>query len=567
MPARRTVSPLHRELRLLIGALIAFLFALIVALFALVFSAMRTERLGATATTVRNAVNPVLRQTSSANLRERLELTLGINGISRVEVYRGDELYASAGSVQPTAEVVTRNMDGGRMLVYFDASGFLGGRRTALLVGTFATLATITGLLILILYLPKFVRPLEAMLDAAQTLAGPRRGDDDARYLMHTFREAVERIQEQEQELDQLRDAATARTPDIHELARAIHRSFSSGFLALDAAGAIVAINDSGRSILRLATTEDESAHRPLESLPPSFADVLRESLAGRIGITRREIRLDAAAALVGVTTVPLFDGESFLGLFALFTDLTLFHAMEGRIRDLESLVALGQTSAGIAHEFRNSLFTILGYLTLAQRSAGKETAEKIARAQTEAKRLAAAVDGLLNFARPLKIDARHVALDELAGGVVQRMAQDHPEIRFTFRGDPDAAISGDADLLELALENVVRNAVDAVRQQHPEGGGEIIVEVASEPHPSIVIRDNGVGLEPEAAAAMLLPFQTGKSHGFGLGLPLARRIVLQHGGSLTLTGAPQQGAQVTIAFFTSPVIQNVTNDGTFSGR
>lgn len=557
MPARRTVSPLHRELRLLIGALIAFLSFLIVALLALVFSALRTERMAATANTVWHALNPTLAQTSRESVQGRLELLLGINGISRVEIYRGDDLYAAAGTVLPSAQVVTRSIDGGRMLLYFDASGFIGGRRTGLMIGMVATIATITGLLILILYLPKFVRPLEAMLEAAQRLGGPQRGDDDARYLMHTFREAVERIQEQEQELDQLRDAATARTPDIHELARAIHRSFSSGFVALDAAGDIVSINDTGRSIL--GVPDDGAEKRPLDALPASFAEVLRGSLQARVGATRREVRLEPAGALVGVTTVPLFDGDTFLGLFALFTDLTTFHAMEGRLRDLENLVALGQTSAGIAHEFRNSLFTILGYLRLAQRSASKETAEKILRAESEAKRLASAVDGLLNFAKPLTIRAHKLLLDELARAVVARVQDEVGDVKFSITAPREVEIAGDSDLLELALENVLRNAVDAVRQQHPDGGGVIRVNVANDPHPAIVVRDNGIGLDPESAATLLLPFQSRKSHGFGLGLPLARRIALHHGGTLELTGTPGEGATVTMEFFTAPVVQNVT--------
>jgi signal transduction histidine kinase len=557
MPARRTVSPLHRELRLLIGALIAFLFALIVALLALVSSALRTERLAATATAARDAINPIAAQSSRFNIESRLELLIGLNGISRIEVYRGDDLFAATGSVVPSAEVITRSMTGGRMLVYVDASGVVGSRRTALLVGMLATLATITGLLILILYLPKFVRPLEEMLDAAQHLGAPQRGDDDARYLMHTFREAVERLQEQEQELDQLRDAASARTPDIHELARAIHRSFSSGFVALDAAGDIVSINDTGRGIL--GVPDGQAEPRSLDALPASFAEVLRTSLSTRVGATRREVRLQSGGALVGVTTMPLFDGDHFLGLFALFTDLTTFHAMEGRLRDLENLVALGQTSAGIAHEFRNSLFTILGYLRLAQRSASKETNEKIVRAETEAKRLASAVDGLLNFAKPLTIRAQAVLLDEVARSAMERMQAEAADVRFSIGGADHVEIPGDADLLELALENILRNAVDAVRQQHPEGGGTITIEVARDPHPAIVVRDNGVGLEPEAAATLLLPFQSRKSHGFGLGLPLARRIALHHGGSLSLTGAPGEGAPVTMEFFAAPVVQNVT--------
>jgi len=65
-----------------------------------------------------------------------------------------------------------------------------------------------------------------------------------------------------------------------------------------------------------------------------------------------------------------------------------------------------------------------------------------------------------------------------------------------------------------------------------------------------VTVRDNGVGVDHEQASAYLLPFQSGKPHGFGLGLPLARKIILHHGGTLSLTGAPGEGACVRIEFF-----------------
>src|SRR5207248_3575717 len=142
-------------------------------------------------------------------------------------------------------------------------------------------------------------------------------------------------------------------------------------------------------------------------------------------------IVLEESESLIGITTVPLFEDKRFLGLFGLFTDLTTIRAMEGRVRDLENLVGLGQVSAGIAHEFRNSLFTILGYLRLAQKSAPPESADKIASAEGEAHRLAGAVDTLLNFASPLSIRTQRVRLDELVAEVVERVAAGAADVQF----------------------------------------------------------------------------------------------------------------------------------------
>ncbi|HEV2718577.1 MAG TPA: ATP-binding protein [Thermoanaerobaculia bacterium] len=537
-PAAR---PLQREIRVLVRALIVFLFTLIVALLALVLTLVRSNRFVAMADNVRDAVAPIAASASSADLQARLDILHRENGISRIEVYRDQRLFVSAGEVVSSAEVITRELPRGKILFYFDVS--TGNQRTAVIVGALATLAAMMGLLILILYLPKFVRPLEQMLEQAAQLGHRPRGDHDARYLVDTFREAVETLQQQGRELDHLRDAASSRQPDIRELANAIHRSFNSGFIALDANGRVVAVNDPGRSMLRLGDAVDS-----VDALPPPLAELVGDALRTRTPLTRREVRIDAADTLIGITTVPLFEGEQFLGVFALFTDLTASRAMEHRLRDFESLVGLGQMSAGIAHEFRNSLSAILGYLRLAQKSADEPAAAKIRSAEDEAKRLAAAVDALLNFARPLTVSARSLRLDEVVRRVVARLAAEAPDVAMNVSAPEAVEVNGDPELLERALDNIVRNAVDAVRQRHAEGGGRIGAGVVTDGALArVTIRDNGVGIDPADAARLMLPFQSSKSHGFGLGLALAKKIALHHGGTLSLSGKPGAGAVVTL--------------------
>lgn len=543
--------PLQREIRLLVGAMISFLAVLIVALLAVAISILQFDRYASTADETARAIAPHAATATRDDLNARLELLRTAGGVGRIEVLRGDRVFAASGTVLPTAEVLTRNVPGGRVTLYFDVATWVDGRRTGLVVAALATIATMAGLLIFILYIPKFLRPVEEMLDQAGRLGGNARGDHDARYLVQTFREAVERIQQQSQEIDHLRDtAATSRSPDVGEMARAFNRNFTSGFLALDAAGTVVAVNDAGREILGIAG--DPSGQSVSAGLfPRAFAEVVRSSIETRTALTRREVLLDSAGTLIGITTVPIETDGAFVGLFALYTDLTTFRAMEGRLRDLEALVGLGQMSAGIAHEFRNSLFTILGYLRLAQRDGiPADQATKVRNAEIEAQKLASAVDALLNFSKPLKLRSQRLLLDELTRNVMERFTAANEDIRFETSAVQPVEINGDGELLERALENVVRNAVDAVRTRHPSGGGRIEAVVTAEPNPRVLIRDNGVGLDEAQAANVLLPFQSTKPEGFGLGLPLARKIVLQHGGTLAFSGTPGEGAAVTIELF-----------------
>jgi signal transduction histidine kinase len=221
---------------------------------------------------------------------------------------------------------------------------------------------------------------------------------------------------------------------------------------------------------------------------------------------------------------------------------------LESRLRDMQSLADLGEMSAGIAHEFRNSLSTIVGYLRLARRGAiSSETEERLQRADEEVQQLAAAVESLLVFARPMQMQRQRVDLGELARATVERFAPLAGGIAFELSGG-EAWIEADGVLLGRAIENLVRNAIDAIDEKQA-GGGRIRLETAAAPHPMLVIRDDGVGLDPADVNRLFLPFQSTKPQGFGVGLALARKIVVLHGGTIALTGNRGKGATATIVF------------------
>jgi len=101
-----------------------------------------------------------------------------------------------------------------------------------------------------------------------------------------------------------------------------------------------------------------------------------------------------------------------------------------------------------------------------------------------------------------------------------------------------------DRAILSRAIENIIRNAVESVKQK---GDGSVRITLRNAPAPRIEVADDGAGLDPAEVAKLFLPFQSRRPGGFGLGLALARKIVLTHGGNLTLTGEPGRGATATI--------------------
>jgi signal transduction histidine kinase len=220
---------------------------------------------------------------------------------------------------------------------------------------------------------------------------------------------------------------------------------------------------------------------------------------------------------------------------------------LETRVREMQSLADLGEMSAGIAHEFRNSLSTILGYLKLAQKeNLNAGAIDRLRNAEQEARLLTEAVESLLTFARPLSIEFQRLDLPALIREIVERLQPLRDGINVEFRGSA-ATIDGDPALLRRAFENVLRNAIEAIEQAARPG--LIVVDSMETPSPRVTITDNGIGIADEEVSRLFLPFRSGKPNGFGLGLALAKKIILLHGGWIRLTGRPGSGATVTVEF------------------
>jgi signal transduction histidine kinase len=546
--------PFRRDVKLFLGALVGFLIVLLLILLLLLQSfALKADAL------VRSdwdsladaAVYAISGAGSIAPAESFLSVVRERYGIQAIEIHNADGSVVRSGQ-RPTEESSQRlqKLSGSqRILLWFDASELRSMKRTFDLTALIALASSILATILLILYLPRIVRPVEEMLAHARELGQERSGMEESRYLIETFKRSIDTMKAQEEELRRLHDAQKMRADELQRISATLTRSLTSGFVALDAFGRIVDMNAAGREMAGIAQERDCSGERPEDLLPEGeFRDVLHGAIDERQSLSRLEVRMDPARDLVaGLTTVPLL-GESgqFLGMLALFTDLTPIRHLEDRIREMQTLADLGEISAGIAHEFRNSLSTVLGYLKLARRSPlGEEALDRIRKAEEEATLLSAAVQRLLAFARPMEIERQTVDLLVLAREVAAMLTESSPaSTAIDVFGSP-VLVEGDRALLARLLENLMRNAAESVQQKG--SGDRVEVEVSGHPQPRIEVRDRGVGFNPDKAARLFLPFQSEKPNGFGLGLALAKKITFLHGGTIRLDGEEGVGATATI--------------------
>jgi signal transduction histidine kinase len=381
---------------------------------------------------------------------------------------------------------------------------------------------------------------MTAMRPAAQGAALDGGGDGN---LFRTFQRSIQTLKRESEKEHE-------RAEELAAVTATLVRSLSSGFIAVDEDGLIVDVNSTGRELLGIPADTIVMRRSIAEILGHNeFSDALQSAVAKRQSLQRVEIGAQGDPGFcLGLTTVPLLDvRDRYLGMLALFTDLAPFRKLENRLREMHALADLGEISAGIAHEFRNSLSTVLGYLRLATRAElPPEVMERLQRAEREALQLNSAVESLLAYARPMHLQMAPTDLLALVGDLIQSAAPLAPHVRFSVDGER-AVILADAPLLLRAFENVVRNSVEAIGER--PGSGTIVIHVERNPAPRVTISDDGVGIRSEDVPRLFLPFQSNKAKGSGLGLALTKKIVILHGGTITLDGHPGQGAVATLEF------------------
>jgi len=227
------------------------------------------------------------------------------------------------------------------------------------------------------------------------------------------------------------------------------------------------------------------------------------------------------------------------------------------RARAAERLATIGKMSAVLAHEIRNPLNAATLQLTLLQRlvrsdasASGQRAGQAAAIVQSEIKRLEALVTEFLGFARPTHLERAPVAVQDLFDdvmAVVSEVAR-AAAIRIVFEVAPDVPpVDVDRTRIGQVLLNLVNNALDAMA----ESGGTITLRAAREDTADVRVEilDEGRGVVPDDLARVFEPFFTTKAKGTGLGLAVVRRLVEDHGGTVTLENraAPSAGAQVIL--------------------
>jgi signal transduction histidine kinase len=222
--------------------------------------------------------------------------------------------------------------------------------------------------------------------------------------------------------------------------------------------------------------------------------------------------------------------------------------ALEESLREKDAMARAGELAAGIAHEVRNGLATILGYARLLERQGG-DAAGAAGQIRGECEVLEGVVRRFMDYVQREKLQLAPFDLGRMLERVVAREVKARPGAEVALTVSEAGSLVGDEELLERAFENLVRNAREAAG---PAGRVEVVAERTAG-GVSVRVTDDGPGF-PDDAPPEPKPFFTRKPGGVGLGLPLAHKIVRLHGGQLQLGAGQPRGAEIQVHLPVRPV-------------
>jgi two-component system nitrogen regulation sensor histidine kinase NtrY len=394
----------------------------------------------------------------------------------------------------------------------------------------------------------RLARPVGRLVSASQRVGA---GDLDVRVIEDDsqdeisqlgtyFNQMTERLKGQREELLQTNEITERR----RRLFDSVLSSVTSGVVGVDPQGRIAFVNPSARKLL---SVDEGSEDMSLEVAVPEFSDLFaevrdsdRESVQNQINLVRNG---QQESLLVRMSERRSEEGalEGYVVAFDDVTDLV----------SAQRMAAWGDVARRIAHEIKNPLTPIQLSAERIKRKFHNQVGEDsdkleqmtdvIVRQTNDLRRI---VDEFSKFARMPQPELQKANLTKLVSDAVALQVAGQPDVRFDV-ALPDVEVIADMDgtMIGQALTNLLKNAGEATETYIAKHGGEgytpqiRVTMLVEDGRAEIRISDNGIGL-PEDRARLFEPYVTTRDKGTGLGLPIVKKIIEEHGGTLVLSDA-----------------------------
>lgn len=357
------------------------------------------------------------------------------------------------------------------------------------------------------------------------------------------LRQVSERLEEAYKKLEE----RAIQLINIQDYTQSILRSITSGVLTVGPDGSVTTVNPAAERLLNIS--EYEIVPRPIGSIfreDGGLSKDVEKVLSGRLPLTLREVTLVTRSGrtvhVQASSSRMRAVGGRILGAVVTLEDVSEVKALTEQLIRADRLAAMGELTAGVAHEVRNPLGVIRASVQLledAQCDAGRirEAAEVI---KQEIDRLDKVIKALLDFGRPSKPTLMVTDVEDVLRDVVlftNRFAK-QADVRIEEHyGGGLPGVEADPDQLKQVFLNLVTNAVQVMEES---GGTITLTTTENGEYVEIAVSDTGPGIPPENISRVFDPFFSTRSDGTGLGLTMVHRIIDDHDGHIEVESGPK---------------------------
>jgi len=432
---------------------------------------------------------------------------------------------------------------------------------------------------------------IEVLTDAVQNFT------DIVSKFQNTFQELQDKINFLSTQLEKKNEELEkqiAKRENTKNFLNSILENIYTGVIVIDDSAQIIIFNKAAENITGYYKN-DVVGLNYREFLQNNHLDINKSALqtlsTGKETHHRQKVFISADEEVKEVeysTSIITGNHHEFLGVAEIFNDVSELNKLQKRMTHMETLAALGEMAASVAHEIRNPLSGIGGFAGLLDRQIPEEDARKklVSPIITGVNRLNSIVTNLLTYTRPQKLKPTKRNIHKLLDEVIDffRMSvsinSDEFEIIKSYYNE-DVNIYIDTQLFQQILLNMLKNAFDArdtskeksfieikTKTIMPENMSDVLEPEEIEElrqlfsFVQIDIIDNGKGITPENIQKLFNPFFTTKETGNGLGLAICKKIINLHQGDIHVDSVVNEGTTFSI---TLPLFEKYEKKNTYT--
>ena len=328
---------------------------------------------------------------------------------------------------------------------------------------------------------------------------------------------------------------------DMISLNNSVMEKMENGFITADIEGRIVSFNAKSAHLLRLKKSDNVFG---LLQITPDLQGI-RNTWQGSAPyyFEKKLLEFDLGISVTSIKKVSTFENL----LVFLITDLSAIKKIEKQLQEKEHLALIGEMAAGIAHEIRNPLASISGSVQFLRQELALDNEYRglMDIIVSESARLSAFIEGFLNFSRQVPLEISRFDLALLLDEVVEMLSLNLPKVRFLKKYNREHWVDADMKKVKQLAWNLLNNAVKALNEN-----GEIEINLVRAGEDVLLsIKDFGIGMDPAELKKIFVPFYSKFAFGIGLGMPIVKQIVDEHGFKMEIKSEKKLGTEVVVCF------------------